>query len=363
MGLNKATSCIIFVLALIGGVVATSQQANRVDASWDALVNWFSLSNEPGLFMNDLPTAPQRRLAFVWPHSQIMEAALMLPNRTWYNLTLRALELYLLTTRSDSLTAYAPPIHPVQNESRYWDDNGVAGLALIRGGFYENAQRIWPFVKSGQNSNGGVYWHERDTQPQRGISATGSDSELALHLFLHGNSKDMELLNWAKKNLGWLRTHLLATEGYYYNSWFDKASDVPKPCQTVPNKPNVCSWMFTYNQGFVISTLVLMYEATQDKSCLAEATDLAKASLQNFTPDSLWKQPPPFNSIFFRSLLKLNDYAPDPQYQTTFQDYLTKAWNIARDPTTGLFTKGGIGTYDVTFGSIDQAAFVLMFGL
>jgi hypothetical protein len=335
---------------------------DKIGLSWSALLNWFSLSNEPGLFMNDLPSAPQRRIAFLWPHSQIMGAALMLPNMTWYNLTLRSLELYLLTTENPVLTGYAPPIQPEEKEERYWDDNGVTGLALARGGVIDKVKAIWPFISSGQGVDGGVYWHERDPQPQRGISATGSDSELALVLYLAGNKSDNLLLNWANKNLVWLRSHLKSEAGYYYNSWYDNAKDVPKSCQTLPNKPNVCTWMFTYNQGFIISTLVFMYQATQESSYLTEATELANASLTYFTPNLIWKQPPPFNSIFFRSLLQLDKYAPNPIYRNTMQNYLDNAWNIARD-SNGLFTKGGIGTYDVTFGSIDQAAFVQMFGL
>jgi hypothetical protein len=70
-------------------------------------------------------------------------------------------------------------------------------------------------------------------------------------------------------------------------------------------------------------------------------------------PEKLWKQLAPFNAVFYRSLMALDRYAPDPRHRQTSEAYLERVWNEARDPQTGFFHLGGVG-----LSVLAQAAFV-----
>lgn len=336
----------------------------RAQATWDSLVQHLSVPYQPGLFFEDLQTG---QLAYVWPHSQILHAALDLAlltqDESSFDQTVQGLAQYKLV---NAYTAYAPVIDPSQNESRFWDDNGWIGLALMQATYQTTnpqhhlslVNEIWSFLQSGQASDGGVYWHEGDPQHNRGVPATGSTTELALRLYLATGESESKYLTFAQRNDSWLNTHLHAPEGYFWDSWYENPADNPES----PGQ-NVNRWMFTYNQGVPIGSDVLFYRVTGDSQYLTHAKRTADAALDYFSAERLWTQPPPFNAIFFRNLLALDRYAPDPRYRLALEAYLDRVWNEARDPKTGLFTEGGIGTYDRTFGSIDQAAFVQMFAL
>jgi hypothetical protein len=343
---------------------------DRAQASWNALVQYMSALSQPGLFVAAPGTTT---VADVWPHSQIMHAALDLSmltgDQSSFDQTVQALAAYKL---ANAYTAYAPTVHPSPGQSRFWDDNGVTGLALIQA-VYQTANpqqyldmvtEMWPFILTGQASDGGVYWHEGDPQPKRGLSATGSTTELALRLHLATGRADRAspYLTFALLNDQWLNAHLRAPQGFYWNSWYDNPAD--NPCDPDPSMPpNLCPWMFTYNQGMAIGSDVLFYRITGQRQYLTRAIQTANAALDFFTPDLLWTQAAPFNAIFFRNLLVLDHFAHDPRYRRTLKQYLDRAWREAREPSTGLFRLGGIGVYGGTFGSIDQAAFVQMFTL
>ncbi len=71
-----------------------------------------------------------------------------------------------------------------------------------------------------------------------------------------------------------------------------------------------------------------------------------------------------FNAILFRNLLALDAVAPDPRYRATMTAYLDRAWREARDPATGLFDRGGIGSYTAgKADALDQAGLVQLYAL
>ena len=73
-----------------------------------------------------------------------------------------------------------------------------------------------------------------------------------------------------------------------------------------------------------------------------------------------------FNAIFLRNLLALHATAPDPAYLAAIDGYLDRVWTDARNPETGLFDQGGIGSYDQKAGAgsvIDQGALSQLFAI
>ena len=85
----------------------------------------------------------------------------------------------------------------------------------------------------------------------------------------------------------------------------------------------------------------------------ADAT--ARSSLALFRAERLWREPPPFLAIWFRALLALP--AARPEASSLMASYVERLLREALDPGTGLFTRGGLGSYDRTT-TIDQAAIV-----
>jgi len=379
---------------------------SRAIASWDALeahlgFNRTGRCTPPagrwpcGLFLELLNTSVSLRTAPVWPHSQILHAAIDLALARASG-TRNATALARVRSATTALSfyyrqhGYSPNVNETGPLGRYWDDNGVMALALLQaqlmglssmpGGessgfdYLAMAADIFPFLARGQNlEEGGVYWHEGDPAPQRGLSATGSTTQAALwlHMLVTADLPSAESRNisstmygrFALRNMRFIDSRLRSGD-LYYNSWFDNATD--NHCGTPVGYPsNVCGWMFTYNQGMPIGAYVLLYRITGSVGYLANATATATAALSFFNEAALFtQQPPAFNAIFFRNLLALDAVAPDPRYRAALSLYLGRAWNEARDAVSGLFIHGGVATYELRqFGSIDQAAFVQMFAM
>ncbi|HVD69640.1 MAG TPA: glycosyl hydrolase, partial [Actinomycetota bacterium] len=95
---------------------------------------------------------------------------------------------------------------------------------------------------------------------------------------------------------------------------------------------------------------------------LHDAARTARASLEHFDGERTWRHPPVFNAVWFRNLLALDAISAVPGLHDALDHYLDRVWRTARDPATGLFTGGGIGSYDGT-PAIDQAGLVQLFAL
>jgi hypothetical protein len=338
---------------------------DRAQAAWDALVREMALAGQPGFFAEGPGTS---KYAFIWPQSQIVHAALdmavLTSNEAPFERALQALVQYKLRGAD---TGYTPTPHPKPGTSLFWDDNGVVALALLQasytmrnpGRYLAMVTELWPFLARGQDRAGGVWWREDDPQPKRGISATGSDSQVALrlHLATGAPERPSPYRAYAELNMRWLDATLRRPDGTYWNSWYTNPADNPTP------PGNLCRWMFTYNQGFPLGVEVLLYRITHEAEHLERAAAIGRAALEAFPAGKLWKQPPAFNAIFFRNLLVLDRLVPDPRYLQALRSYLERVWNEGRDQQTGLFTAGGIGMYGGKPGSLDQAAVVQMFAL
>jgi len=168
-------------------------------------------------------------------------------------------------------------------------------------------------------------------------------------------------LSFAQRNMQWVDAQMRAPDGFVWDSYYPNPADNPCAPQ-MDTTGHVCEWRWTYSQGLVIGTDVLLHQIMGDSQYIADATRTANAALY-FTMDRIWAQPAPFNAFFFRSFLALDGYAHDPRYFGACETYLDRVWREARDPATGFFNAGGIGLYDAKagYGSLDHAAFVQMF--
>jgi hypothetical protein len=205
---------------------------------------------------------------------------------------------------------------------RYYDDNAWLGLVAAALGDRALASRTLAFVRTGEHPGGGVDWVEGGSS--RNTCSTASAAWLAALL---GETA------LAERWIGWLEATLRGPDGLY--------SDQVDAGRVDPT-------IFSYNQGAVVAAL---HAVGRDRDAVATA----RASLAVFDGERLWREPPPFAAIWFRALLGVPAVAE--RAHEVLGRYAERLVREARDPVTGLFMRGGVGTYDGT-RTIDQAAVV-----
>ncbi len=339
-----------------------STPSARAVEAWRVLVATATRPAEGRLEVRAGPWRSSGRSA-VWPLSQVLHAAvdvagLQTPPST---ATVDALRATLAGYRSrdrgpdGSRRAYAP--FPGDG-AHYYDDNAWIGLALGQwagqllgagddaGGLLAQAEAraVLAALAEGEAPGGGIRWRAGD--PSVNTCSTGPTAELALRI--HLTTGDAQALELAGRCRHFLAVRLRRADGLYADH-VDGAGRV---------EPTVWS----YNQGTPLGADVLWARATGQDEALASAQETAFAALTHFAGDRLWSQPPAFNAIFFRNLLALHAARPDPVLVDALDGYLERVWAEGRDPRTGLFTAGGIGSYDRR-PTIDQAALVQLYAL
>jgi hypothetical protein len=203
---------------------------------------------------------------------------------------------------------------------RFFDDNAWLGLAALHLDQLGLAERALAFVRTGEDAGGGVRWVEDDTM--RNTCSTASAAWLALEL---------DDLPFAARAMDWLDAALRTPEGLYMDNVHHG--------ETEPT-------IWSYNQGASVAALAML-----GRTDTAMAT--AEALLALFTGERLWREPPPFLAIWFRALL--DDVRARASATRLLMEHTDRLIDEALDTATGLFTAGGIGSYNGTT-TIDQAA-------
>jgi predicted alpha-1,6-mannanase (GH76 family) len=288
---------------------------------------------------------PVGALAPVWPVSQVLAAAIdvsrLTGDLTEVERIVRGLREY---ERGD---AYVPL---PGRRRRYYDDNAWVGLCFAQlhrhtgeDRWLRRARRAFGFVREGRAPDGGLRWVER----RRSLHAcsTAPAAQLALRLREAGGGPATTA--FARGALGWMDRTLRLSSGLY-------ADHV--------DRHGVDRTVWSYNQGSSTGAHWLLDRVDHDPVALANARRTARASLHHFDNDRLWRHPPVFNAIWLRNLMALDTLERVPGLDGYVDDYLDRIWREALDRGTGLFTAGGIGTYDGT-PAIDHAGAVQLFSL
>ena len=111
--------------------------------------------------------------------------------------------------------------------------------------------------------------------------------------------------------------------------------------------------VWTYNQGTMIGSNILLFRVTGQKTYLKRARRLALDAMTYFTRSRLAQEPPPFVAIFFERILLLDATRPNPAYRRYMQAWADRAWKTMRDPTTDALPSTRRGAQ----GRNTQAAF------
>jgi len=283
--------------------------------AWDALVrSAFRRTWRGRLRVTDGPR--RRREAALWGLVHVLWAATDLRD-LGFEVPLGDLIDLVKTFRRGAGFAAKP-----RTRLRYFDDNAWLGLVALALPEPELARELLAFVQTGEDPSGGILWVEGGTS--RHTCSTASAAWLASSV---GDDA------FALRATEWLNTTLRGPDGLYADH-VDGARIDPA--------------VFSYNQGASVAALRMLGRAEQ-----ADAT--ARSSLALFRAERLWREPPPFVAIWFRALLALP--AARPEASSLMSSYVERLLREAVDPGTGLFTRGGLGSYDRTT-TIDQAAIV-----
>jgi hypothetical protein len=335
-------------------VVKGTVDAYRAQASYDALVRWFTLDGRFSGTREDATAA--QATAYAWPVSQAIAASLAmaaipgLSSRydddavAW----LGALDSY---RDGGTLPAYASAAHVEGSPTApvFYDDNEWIALDLL--GAYAlthdpaqlgRARAIFELVVSGWGSDatvcpGGVYWTRSGTNRDRNAVTTENGALLALRLY--ELTHQHRYLRWALFMYRWSQNCLQRDDGLLADHIAADGSRDER------------AW--SYNQGAAIAVAVLLAQSTGVSRYLDEAEQRALRALAYY--GSFGSEPRIFVAIFFRDLSLLDAVRPRVEYTLALARYAHTAWLSARDATTGLFTGGGSATL------LDQAAMVQIY--
>jgi hypothetical protein len=399
----------------------------RALASWRALERCFGYVGPgyDGVFANHLADANGKvQPGFVWGQATVVHAALVVSSLRGdtrdLDLTGPTLERYLLTKPcypdGRVATGWAPELDARKLNPppvRWWDDDGWTALVLLEAerrtpgrGYLQEVKQVFPFLQCGQWQRGewgggGQRENEDPSVQVLATVATDLDDKTAelLHLATTAQNDPNHdaYLEFATKNVTAIKRRLRALNGLYWDGYYPDINTAPwkwcagtlsadkKTCSgqwfacnpnrpdlpptDLPPDPHICGWRFNDNQAVMAASDVLLYRISCQTKCqddyLESATKTADAALNYYEqPKWLWVNVPVENAQYFESLFELDRVRHDPRIRAQLKAYLDRAWAEARDPETGLFDRGGIAS--LNHGkpdSIDQAAFVIMYGM
>jgi hypothetical protein len=220
---------------------------------------------------------------------------------------------------------------------RYFDDNAWLGLVSLRLAdvtgdqmHRDRAAELVRFIRTGEDPAGGVRWVEGGTT--RNACSTAPAAWLACTAGAPGDRV------FAERVMDWLVAVLRRPDGLFADR-----------IDGVAIEPTVWS----YNQGVAVAALRLLGRNE-------DADVTARAAADTFDPGRIWREPPPFLAIWFRAMIA--DPLVGDRVVASLRSHVDRMLAEARNDATGLFTRGGVGSYDGR-ATIDQAAAIQLLAL
>lgn len=248
------------------------------------------------------------------------------------------LEEYYDTLRTPP--AYSSYITSFPMSDRFYDDNVWIGIdmadmyALTHDPKYlEKALTVWKFIESGTDDilGGGIYWCEQHKKGKNTCS-NAPGSVLALKLF--NATADTTFLTAGRDLYNWTKKHLMDPDDALYFDHIALNGDIGRA-------------KFSYNSGQMIQAASLLYKFTGDETYLNDARLTAASAIPHFFPLKAQDEDGTFNllagrdiwfaAVMLRGYIELYQVDGDSRYIDTYRRNLRHAWNVARDPATGLF--------------------------
>ncbi len=353
---------------------SSERWARRADRTYAALRRWFAA--EHGLYREQYPVAADdRAYSFEWPFSQAHVAALDLTgmagsgrrHRDALADHRRAQMHYWDSSGSTGLPGFASYVTPPYGDGGdfFYDDNEWVALAdLQHHAMYgdraslRQASQLFDLVVSGWDDDqshaapGGVFWTQAPWSRDRNTVSNMPGAQVGLRL--HQLTGRRSYLNWSLRMYDWTNRHLQRPDALFHDH-LDLQGTVEKT-------------IWSYNQGVPVSVNALLFEITGRRRYLDEAVRIADTALSFYaeadgTGTRLDGQPPFFNSIFFKNLLRLESITGGRSRQRAMETYAERMWDTRRDPATGLFGFGADAEVTGHTQMIEQAAMVQIFAV
>ncbi|WP_246359020.1 glycoside hydrolase family 76 protein [Paenibacillus phytorum] len=230
----------------------------------------------------------------------------------------------------------------------FYDDMEWLALAWLRAynatgdeKYKEAALELWEDIKTGWNEEqgGGIAWRKPQLD-YKNTPANAPAAILAARLYKQfGKSED---LAWAKKIYDWQKANLVDPDSGFV--WDGKNREGDGKIDK--------GWEFSYCQGVYIGAGVALYQATGDKSYLADAARTAQASKLRLTSPVTGMLPSEsngdgglFKGIYVRYLAEL--VLADPGQKESLELLVTNAdslWKYGRDEQRVMFSKSWAAT-------------------
>jgi hypothetical protein len=352
----------------------SSQQrwARRAERTYAAMRTY--LAADHGLYREQYPVAADdRTYSFEWPFSQAHVAVLDLTGMAGvsgrYRSALaahrRAQQRYWDPAGSTGLPGFASYVMPPYGDGGdfFYDDNEWVALAdLQHHGMYgdrtslREAGRLFDLVVSGWDDDdshakpGGVFWTQAPWSQDRNTVSNMPGAQVGLRL--HQQTGRTYQLDWSLRMYRWTNRHLQTSDGLFHDH--------------LDLQGTVDETIWSYNQGVPVSVNTLLYEITGRRSYLREAERIADAAASFYAEvdperpgqSRLDGQPPFFNSIYFKNLLRLESVTGGRRHLEAMEAYAERMWDDRRDHDTGLFEFGDDAEVTGRTQLLEQAAMV-----
>ncbi|MFC7490840.1 MULTISPECIES: glycoside hydrolase family 76 protein [unclassified Knoellia] len=352
-----------------GPTPSTTRWARRAATSYAALRTYFAADH--GLYREQYPVGPDDRpYSYEWPFSQAHVAALDLSGMAGVGARYRdalsdhrrAQQLYWKQAGSTGLPGFASYVTPPHGDGGdfFYDDNEWVALADLQHnamyrdrGSVAQARQLFDLVVSGWDTDeshaapGGVFWTQAPWSSDRNTVSNMPGAQIGLRLHqLTGRPSDLE---WSLRMYRWTNQYLQRPDGLYHDH-LDLLGTVEKT-------------IWSYNQGVPVSVNALLSAITGERHYLDEAVRIADAAADFYgqaegNRTRLDAQPPFFNSIYFKNLLRLESITGGQRHRRAMEEYAERTWDTRRDPRTGLFSFGEDAEVAGRTQMIEQAAMV-----
>ncbi|MEA2398010.1 MAG: hypothetical protein QOK25_1566 [Thermoleophilaceae bacterium] len=280
--------------------------------------------------------------SYVWPFSQAMSATIALagmPKQAHHyagHVRDRLLGLQSYFDPSSAPPGYDSKVVPPLGNggAKLYDDNEWIGLEMLRryrmthdSFLLRRARTIFDLAVFGWDKDeshpcpGGVVFSQAPGNVDRNTVTNAPGAELGLRLY--ELTKDSYYFDWAKRMYDWVTTCLGDSSGFYLDH--------------ITFSGTIDPTVWTYNQGTMIGSNVLLFRVTGQKTYLKRARRLALDAMTYFTRSRLAQEPPPFVAIFFERIHLLDAVRHDSAYRAYMQAWADRAWKTMRDKNSGLF--------------------------
>lgn len=290
-----------------------------------------------------------QEVSFLWPMDGVFTSAVALagiePGK--YGCYVDSMAMAVEQYYDDARVPAGYQAYPVKmgKVDRYYDDNGLVGLAYITAygvtrnpAYLEKAKQVMTFILSGwrPDYDGGVSWLEGVANQKPGCS-NGKAMMLALELY--GATKDPYYLTTGRRFYDWIDAYLHDPElDIVWNSWL-----------TQPGA-RLDKAVYSYNTGLLLQGAVALYRYTGDAAYLDNARRLAEGARRFYLQETHAGQPanrdlPWFYLVLFRGYHDLYNLDGDSKYVDIFIRWMDWARENARD-RAGLFYNDWSGSSD-----------------